>query len=182
MSQQSPSNSAESNLVARSFAVVTTRIDEQRINAHAVTNVIIGFSLVVSFWFLLGPIGLGAAFVAALSWVVFPAVVPVAIGHIAIVTFSQSQTTEILIVAHASLYAILLSDGIRCGWGRDSQMLFIGVSAIGVIGVLFLVNQTSTLLTGVILLGVIAGGAILLAQFTDILQQTEKLESSNNEL
>jgi hypothetical protein len=132
-------------------------------SALTVADAVVAGPLLAVFWVLLGPPGLAVWLAVTVAWAVGAAVVAVAIGTLAIGTLAGTADTLLLGAAAVGLLGILVRDGMNAGWDGRTGVVFAALAAGLGASVLFLEARTSLLVTGLVLCGVLVGGALGLA-------------------
>ncbi|MFC6861854.1 hypothetical protein ACFQGE_00070 [Halomicroarcula sp. GCM10025817] len=88
-------------------------------------------TVLVAFWQLGGALGIIAWIVVALSWLVFPPIVPVAIGQFALVAMTAADTGLVgLLPAEATLGALLVADVWSDTGSTAAAVAFTGVAIL----------------------------------------------------
>ncbi len=104
--------------------------------------------MLVAFWQLGGALGILAWVVVALSWLVFPPIVPVAIGQFALVALPAADTGLVaLLPAEATLGALLVADVWSDTGSIGTAVAFTGVAILSGATVLVLDSRLELLET-----------------------------------
>lgn len=115
------------------------------------------------FWLLLGFSGLVVWGLVVLTWLVFPAVVPVAVGQLALVAGSDPEP-PLLLAVEVNLFVLLVVDDIAPRWQLRDVALFAVLASVGGGSLLLLAPDTSLLILGIALLGGLIGASAFLSQ------------------
>lgn len=173
MSQQVPDDHTESPATALARIKQLFR-DSDWASPLVLQDTVVLVPLLGVFWLLLGPIGLAAWIAVTAAWAVFPAVVPVAIGELAIGSPSGTADTLLLIVTHAVLIGLLVRDGLKSGWNIATAGVCVALAAGLAVTVYLFVTRTSLLIAGGVLLCVIAVGVIGLSRLAPDTQSAQE--------
>ena len=118
------------------------------------------------FWLLAGFAGVLGWAVVAIAFTVTPAVVAVAVGQLSIITLGEAAPQTSVAATQVALVALLLFDGVALGWTRQESAAFILLTGVLGGGVVVLAEQTSLLVGGLCLLGVLGVGAVGLSELS----------------
>lgn len=102
-----------------------------------------------TFWFLGGMGGIGAWIVVAGSWLVFPVIVPFALGQIAVVSIAPDSSAVLLLSAQVSLFGLLVRD-VASSYRSSRSVVVFGGLAGATAAVILAVSGRTGIAAGVI--------------------------------
>jgi hypothetical protein len=131
------------------------------------------FVLLALLWVVGGLPGVFGWVGVTAALVVTPAVVAVAVGQLALVTLVDAAPQAGVAAVQMALIALLLLEGVSDGWRwRESLGFVVLVGLLGG-GALLLADQTSLSVVSLLILGVLGAGAVGITERTEQSQGAE---------